>query len=65
MYLIVKHDFDILENHNSEYTTIIGYVENELYADVWIGSRHDKQYRGWNGQMYPYYTKHKIKRIYI
>ena len=64
MYLIVKHSFDSLENHNPEYTEVIGYIKDELDADSWIESQGDKeQYKGWNGKMYPYYTKQKIEKI--
>lgn len=63
MYLIVKHDFDNMENYNPDYTTIIGYIKDELDADTWIKSQNDKQYRGYDGEMYPYYTKENIKKI--
>lgn len=64
MYLIVKHSFDSLENYDPEYTEVIGYIKDELDADSWIKSQDDKkQYKGWNGKMYPYYTKQKIEKI--
>ena len=65
MYLIIKHDFDNMENRAPWYTTIIGYVENELDADVWIKSQNNKKYKGWDSKMYPYYTKEKIERVCI
>lgn len=64
MYLIIKHDFDNLENYNPHYTTIVGYIEGELDADIWIQKQDKEQYKGWNGEMYPYYTKHKIEELY-
>lgn len=64
MYLIVKHCFDSWENHNPEYTKIVGYIENEFDANDWIKEHSNKeQYRAWNGKMYPYYTKQKIEKI--
>ena len=64
MYLIVKHSFDSLENYDPEYTEVIGYIEDELDADAWIESQGNKeQYKGWDGMMYPYYTKQKIEEI--
>lgn len=65
MYLIIKHDFDNMENYNPDYTTVIGYIKDELDANAWIESQNDKQYKGWDGAMYPYYTKEKIEKISI
>lgn len=65
MYLIVKHDFDNMENHEPWYTTIIGYAEDETDADMWMNSQNDKQYKGWDGRMYPYYTKEKIEKVCV
>lgn len=66
MYLIIKHNFDNMENHNPEYTELVGYIKDELDADAWIESQGDIElYKGWNGMMYPYYTKQKIKKIEI
>ena len=42
----------------------IGYIKDELDADAWIESKGNKeQYKGWDGMMYPYYTKQKIEEI--
>ena len=65
MYLIVKHDFDIMENHNPERAIIIGYIENELDADTWCMSQNYGQYKDSDGKTYPYYTRHKIEKINI
>lgn len=65
MYLIIKHDFDNMENHNPYYTTIIGYIKDELDADVYCMSQNYEQYKGWDGKLYPYYTKQKIEKIDI
>lgn len=64
MYLIVKHSFDNWENYAPEYTEVIGYIKDEFDADAWIESQGNKeQYKGWDGMMYPYYTKQKIEEI--
>lgn len=65
MYLIIKHDFDNMENHNPDYTTVIGYIKDELDADAWMKSQNHKHYKGWDGKMYPYYTMQKIEKIDI
>lgn len=65
MYLIVKHDFDNMENYNPERITIIGYIKDGLDADAWCMSQNYEQYKNWNEKTYPYYTKHKIEKIDI
>lgn len=64
MYLIIKHGFDSLENYNPECEDIVGYIKDELDADAWIEAQSNKkQYKGWNGKSYPYYTKQEVKEI--
>jgi hypothetical protein len=67
MFLIIKHGFDSMENElgSARYTSIIGCIENELDADAWIASQDIQQYKGWDGNMYPYYTKKKVERVNI
>lgn len=65
MYLIIRHDFDNMENRYPERTKIIGYIKDGLDADAWCMSQNYEQYRGWDGKLYPYYTKQKIEKINI
>lgn len=65
IYIITEHDFDIMESHNPWRSKIIGYTDTENSADMWIQSRKEKMntYMGWDGNVYPYYTKEKIRRL--
>lgn len=53
MYLIIKHDFDNMENHDPWLQEIVGYVEDEISAIRWINeiTKSLKQYKGWDGSM--------------
>lgn len=65
MYLIIKHDFDNMENHEPWLQEIVGYVEDELSAIRWINetTKSLRQYKGWDGSMYPYYEKRFVEKI--
>ena len=66
IYLIVRHDFNEMENRNPYEITNIGYIEDELDADKWIESHNDKELgKSWGKVIYPYYTKEKIEKINI
>lgn len=62
--MIIKHDFDNSENANPKRSEVIGYIKDAIDADAWIeGQALDKQYKGYDGNTYPYYTKEEIKKI--
>ena len=66
IFLIIKHDFDNLENNSAQahIKQIIGYVESEEQAKVEIEILEIKphySFRGWDGNMYPYWTIEKIE----
>lgn len=65
MYLIIKNDFDNLENHNPYVENIVGYVEDENSAIQWINGIMEKikQYKGYDGGTYPYYEKRHIEKL--
>ena len=71
MYLIKKVEFDSLENQISKAVckTTVGVLDcDEETATRWIKEHNpspDKQYKGWDGKIYPYYTKTPISVIDI
>lgn len=69
MFLIKKIGFDNMENYNPEYEEIIGIIDcTEEEAERWINTHNppkDKQYKGWDGKYYPYYTKTSIDFISV
>ncbi len=65
MYLIIKHDFDNMENKDPWFNEIVGYTEDEIGAIKYINEiiKDIKQYSGYDGSMYPYYTKRYIEKL--
>ena len=69
MYLIKRVDFDSLENRLSDAIceTIVGVIDcDEDTVLKWIDEHNqtpDKHYKGWDGVIYPYYTKTKVELI--
>lgn len=69
MYLIKRVDFDSLENRLSDAIceTIVGVIDcDEDTVSKWIDEHNqtpDKHYKGWDGVIYPYYTKTKVELI--
>ena len=68
MFLIKKIGFDNMENYNPKHEDIIGVIDctEEEEAERWIKTHNpscDKQYKGWDGNYYPYYTKTPIDLI--
>lgn len=67
MFLIKKIGFDNMENYNPEYEEIAGIIDcTEEEAEKWINAHNppkDKQYKGYDGKYYPYYTKTPIDFI--
>lgn len=63
MYIVIKHDFDNMENYTPHISKVVGYIRNKVRADAWIKSQNDKQYKGWDEKIYPYYTKEKVRKL--
>ena len=65
MYLIIKHDFDNIENQHPWFEEIIGYVDDEISAIQWINAiRKDlHQYKGYDGSTYPWYEKRYVEKL--
>lgn len=65
MYIIIKHDFDNMENQEPWFQEIVGYVDDEVSAIKWINDtiKDLRQYKGWDGGMYPYYEKKFIEKL--
>lgn len=64
MFVIIQHDFDNMENYTPHFESVIGYIKDELDADAWIEAQKDNvKYKGYDGKMYPRYTKQKIEKI--
>ena len=65
MYLIIKHDFDNMENHDPWFQEIVGYVDDEVSAIKWINetTKDLRQYKGCDGGIYPYYEKKFIEKL--
>lgn len=69
MYLIIEHDFDSLENNIEEarVKNIVGYADGEVEAVHWISDkmRDTKQFKGYDGVMYPWYEKKHIEKLEV
>lgn len=65
MIIIVKLDFDSLENHLPYHYSFVGYAEDEKTADKWIEENDKRLYKfkGWNGRVYPAYVKIPVEKI--
>jgi len=65
MYIVIEHNFDNMENHNPNYSNIVGYVEDETSAIKWIEEKKQNinQHKGWDGEMYPYFDYKFIKKL--
>lgn len=64
IWLIIKYDFDNIENHRGEAMreTIIGYYDNYDNAVNFIqSSKQEKIYKGWDNNEYPWYEIRPIK----
>lgn len=55
IYLIYKHGFDNLENHEPHYFKLLGYCESEEYAKQKVSDlgNNTKKYKGYDGKYYP------------
>lgn len=68
MNIIIKVDFDNLENSSSDaiYTEIIGYVETIEDAEFIINQLDAvEKYKGWNNISYPYFKYKEIKKLEV
>lgn len=55
IYLIIKHDFDNLENHQPHYEEILGYAETLSGATASVKTLEitTPKYKGWDKETYP------------
>ena len=69
MYLIIEHDFDSSNNNVEEarLKSIVGCTDGEVEAVHWIANkmRNTKQYKGYDGVIYPWYEKIYIEKLEI
>jgi len=69
IYLLIKHGFDSMENHNPEYIKYYGYVESEEKANEIVNefnSRTEGRYQGYytfDKKLYPYLSYIIINKI--
>lgn len=67
IYVVERHDFDRLENHNPCYTSVVGYALTHEQAGIWcdkeMSNIDNKKYQGWDGTWYPFYTIRPIKQL--
>ena len=62
IFVIIRKDFDILENHNPIIETICGYVKNEIKAQSIVDSLNKQStYKGWDNKMYPIFRYVKVE----
>ncbi len=71
MFLIIKHDFDTMENEigSAKKSSIIGVLDSDSQSQVdgWIAD-HDKlleKYDGWDNSKYPYYTFQPVEILHV
>lgn len=65
IFLITRHDFDDLENHNPKYSKVEGFAGSRDAADKFVQDR-DVQathYQGYDGTIYPTWTVTPIERV--
>lgn len=69
IYMVVKHSFDVYENHDPYYDSVVGYTLTREQADEWCNKEmsniDDKEYRGWDGELYPYYTITSLEELKV
>ena len=68
IYLIIKHGFDIMENHNPKYEDIYGYVTDKEEMTKIVNefnNRKEERYFGYYDKttLYPYLSYKTVKRI--
>lgn len=65
MCIIIEHNFDNMENDYPNSSNIVGYVEDEINSSKWIENKMKdiKQYKGWDGDMYPYFSYIKVEKL--
>ena len=74
IYLIIKHDFDNLENRDAHEISHYGYIESEELAKEFIENYNSsalyssnnvwcKKYKGWDKKIYPYLSYKEIEKI--
>lgn len=62
IFVIIRKDFDNLENHNPITETIYGYVTNEIKAQSIVDSLNKQStYTGWDNMMYPIFRYVKVE----
>lgn len=58
--LLVKTDFDNMENHNPWYNTDIAVFTSKEKLEEWLISNKPKEYRGWDKEYYPKFKEVEI-----
>ena len=63
VYIITRHGFDSLENHNPWHEKVVGCASSQAEADAWVAQQKDPTHQGWDGKTYPYWTVTPVEQV--
>lgn len=65
--LIIKVEFDNMENHNPIYEDILGFASTELEAAIEIGKLEKQctKRKCWDGYYYPQFKTKRISKVKV